>query len=351
METLALLTKLSEALGPPSWEHEVRTLVQAEWESLVDDMRTDAMGNLIGLKRGSGPAPRRSLMLAAHIDEIGLIVTSIKEGFLHIAPIGGADRRVLLGLEVVVHGHKPLRGIIGTRPPHVLSDQERKETVPWEKLFVDVGLPQEHVADLVPVGSPVSIYRQVSTLRHNLVAGKALDNRASVAALTLALESLQSRKHAWDIYAVATVQEELGTKGAVTSAFGIDPDLAIALDVTFGKQANDSKPGAFELNKGPTIGVGPNFHPQIVSRLREQAEAQEIPVQIEPLPGSSGTDAWSIQVAREGIPCGLLSIPVRYMHQPVETLALPDVERTARLLAAFMAGLEPEFMPRWEDEL
>jgi endoglucanase len=153
------------------------------------------------------------------------------------------------------------------------------------------------------------------------------------------------------VYAVATVQEEVGLKGAITSAYGVAPDLAVALDVTFGKQYNDTDPGVFELDKGPTIGVGPNLHPQVVALLKQAATEQEIPVEIEPLPGSSGTDAWAIQVAREGIACGLISIPVRYMHQPVELVATRDVERAGRLLSEFVARLEADWMPRWEDEL
>jgi endoglucanase len=176
-----------------------------------------------------------------------------------------------------------------------------------------------------------------------------LDNRASLAAATLALEALTRRTHAWDIVMVATVQEEIGSKGAVAGAYALAPQLAIALDVTFAKQHDDSGFGAFTLGKGPTIGVGPNFHPAIVERLREIAQREEIPTETEPLPGSSGTDAWGIQVAREGIPCGLISIPVRYMHQPVEVASLRDIERAGRLLADFSASLEADFTPRWED--
>ncbi|HXK43889.1 MAG TPA: M42 family metallopeptidase [Anaerolineae bacterium] len=350
MNTLELIQQLSAAIGPSGREAAVSDVLRALWEPWSDELRTDAMGNLIALQRGNGAEPRPALMSAAHMDEIALIVTGIEKGFLHVHRIGGMDRRVLLGLEVIVHGHEDLPGIIGTRPPHVLSADERGRIVPWEKLFVDVGLPHAEVVARVPIGAPISIQRPLIRLKNDLVAGKALDNRASVAVLTLALQLLRRREHAWDFYAVATVQEEVGAKGALTSAFGLDPTLAIALDVTFGKQADDSGGGTFPLDKGPTIGVGPNFHPQLVQRLRDVAKNEEIPTAIEPMPGHSGTDAWSIQTAREGIPCGLLGIPLRYMHQPVETLALRDVERTARLLAAFTASLEADYRPRWEDE-
>ncbi len=351
MNTLELIQQLSEAVGPSGREAPIGDVLHSLWGPLSDDLRTDAMGNVIALQRGSGAEPRPSLMGAAHMDENALIVTAIEEGFLHIHRIGGTDRRVLLGLEVIVHGKEDLPGIIGTRPPHVLSADERRQVVPWEKLYVDVGLPHDEVTALVPVGAPVSIRRPLIRLKNGLVAGKAMDNRASVVVLTLALQLLRRREHSWDFYAVATVQEEVGAKGALTSAFGLDPTLAIALDVTFAKQADDSGTGTFTLDKGPTVGLGPNFHPQIVQRLRDTAKSEEIYTTLETMPGHSGTDAWSIQVAREGIPCGLLSIPVRYMHQPVETISLRDMERTARLLVAFVTGLEADYRPCWEDEL
>ncbi len=350
METLTLLKNLSEAVGPSGREAPVRDEIKTLWQPLVDDLRADAMGNLVAHQRGTASSAP-ALMIAAHMDEIALIVTKIEKGFLHVHRIGGVDRRALLGLDVTVHGQHDLPGVIGTRPPHVLSAEERKKIVPWEKLFVDVGLPEDEVAARVSVGDPISIRRPLVELKHRRVAGKALDNRASVAALTLALEALRKIEHDWDVYAVATVQEEVGLKGAITGAYGVDPQMAVALDVTFAQQAADNDPGAFELDKGPTIGVGPNFHPQVVERLRAAAKQWEIPYQTEPMPRSSGTDAWGIQVAREGIPAGLLSIPIRYMHQPVETAALQDVERTGRLLAAFIGALPADYRPRWEDEL
>lgn len=352
METYALLKSLSEASGPAGYEEGIRQVVIELWEPLVDDLRTDAMGNLIAVQQGtpSDGEPRRALMGAAHMDEIGLIVTGIEREFLRVQPLGGVDRRILLGLEICVHGRRELPGVIGSRPPHVLPQSERDQAPAWHEVFVDVGLSSDEVSTLVRVGDHVTVAQPLQGLKNKRAAGKAMDNRASVAALTLALEALRDRRHAWDFYAVATVQEELGVKGAITSAYGIDPDLAIALDVTFAKQFNDSDPGAFDLGKGPTIGLGPNFHPWVVDRLKATASAEEVPMAIEALPGSSGTDAWAIQVAREGIPSGLISIPVRYMHQPVETVALKDIERAGRLLTAFAANLSMDDLPTWEEE-
>jgi endoglucanase len=225
-----------------------------------------------------------------------------------------------------------------------LPREERKKAVPMDEIFVDVGLSEEKVRELVSVGDLISIRREMSELKNRRVSGKALDDRACVAAITLSLERLQRVQHAWDVFAVATAQEETGLKGAITAAYGVAPDAAIALDVTFGEQSNVSKSDTLPLGKGPTIAIGPNFHPKLVERLKEVAKDREIPYHIDPIPGRSGTDAWAIQVTREGVPTALISVPLRYMHQPVETLAVEDIERAGRLLAAFVAESETSLL-------
>jgi putative aminopeptidase FrvX len=350
VEIIPLLRKLVRVPGLAGREHLAQELVRTLWTPLVDEIREDRLGNLIALRRGAGAEPRPRLMVAVHADEIGLVVTGIEKGFLRIARVGGVDLRVLPGLEVVVHARRDLPGVVGMRPPHVVPAEQREKPAPWQDLFVDVGLSEREVRQLVRVGDTVSFHRELVELKGGLVAGKALDNRASVAALTVALERLERVAHAWDVVAVATVQEEVGTKGALVAAYGIEPDAAIAVDATFGQQAGVSAGEAFPVGEGPTVGIGPNFHPALVKRLRSTADAHEIPYNLEPLPGHSGTDAWAIQVSREGVPTALISIPVRYMHQPVETLAVRDVERAGRLLAAFAGELEADYRPRWEDE-
>lgn len=350
METLRLLKQLSETPGLPGHEEPVRALVRDLWAPLVDEMQTDGLGSLIGRRRGFGPEPRPVLMFAAHMDEIGLRVTGIEKSFLRIARVGGTDRRVLPGTEVIVHGRRDLPGVVGMRPPHVVPPDRRDQTLPWEELFVDVGLPEEEIRNIVRVGDPISFRREAVELKNGLLTGKALDNRVSVAVVTLALGHLARAAHAWDMVAVATVQEEVGLYGAATAAFGVAPHMAVAVDVTFGRQAGVPNHQTFPLGEGVAIGVGPNFHPAVVERLKAVAEANEIPYHIDPIPGRSGTDAWAIQVSREGVPTGLVSIPLRYMHQPVETVSLKDVERAGRLLALLAAGLEADFRPRWEDE-
>jgi putative aminopeptidase FrvX len=323
-------------------------LIRSHWRPLTDEIREGNLGSLIALKKGKhGPEPHPKLMLAAHMDEIGLRVTGYEKGFLRVTRVGGTDRRVLLGQEVVVHGKRDLPGILASRPPHVLPPEARKKTIPWDKVFVDVGLPPAEVERAVDVGDVVSFRRRMLELKNGRVAGKAFDDRACVAAITLALELLQGVHHTWDVYAVATVQEEIGIKGATTAAFGVSPDLAVALDVTFAKHPGVTDPDTYPIGGGPTIGVGPNFHPDLAARLQEVAKTHEIPFLIDPVPGASGTDAWAIQVTREGIPTALVSIPLRYMHQPVELLDTQDIQRASRLLALFISGLEPEYLRQW----
>jgi len=353
VEAFSLLKQISEVNGITGFEGPARELLRQMWRPFVDEMREGKLGSLIALKKGDADGPRPKLMLAAHIDEIGLMVTGIEKGFLRITRVGGSDRRVLLGLEVTVHGRRDLPGIIAARPPHVLPAKERKKIVPWDKIFVDVGLPPEEVEQLVAVGDLISFRREMVSLKNDRAAGKALDDRACLAIVTLALEQLSRTVHAWDVFAVATVQEEIGLKGAITAAYGVAPDVAVALDVGFGSQPDAPRVYTRPLGKGPTIAVGPNFHPVLVDRLKEVADAREIPYHIVPSPGRSGTDAWAIQVTREGVPTALLSIPIRCMHQPVETLDVQDIERAKRLLAAFVAELELDFLDKlaWDTTL
>jgi putative aminopeptidase FrvX len=341
-----LLKKLSEARGVSGYEAEVRGIVAGEFGRYADDVQTDKLGNVIALKRGEGDEPRRRIMLAGHIDEIGLMVTKLDKGFLRFTSVGGFDERTLLGQEVTVHGRKDLPGIIGSRPPHVLPQEEREKTIAMDKLFIDVGMGEEGFNRLVRVGDLVTLRREFTQLKGGLVVGKSFDDRAAVAAILVCLEGLASARHAWDVYAVATVQEEVGMRGAVTSAYGLVPDAAIAIDATFGNQPGVSEAETVEMGKGPAIAFGPNVHPKLYETLVQVAKDLEIPYQVEPIPGRSGTDAWAIQVTREGIPTALLGIPLRNMHTSVETVSLKDVERTGRLMAGFIGKLYEKFMER-----
>lgn len=372
MDTLSLLRRLSETPGVAGHEHTIRPLIEAEMLPLVDELQSDSLGSLIGIKRGQtadggspigdfpesrltaddagsplDPRPQSSaprLMLAAHMDEIGLMVTGYQGAYLRLAAVGGIDNRILPGQAVTVHTTAgPLVGLIATRPPSRLASDKRDKTLPLTDLLLDLGLSETETRAQVQIGDVITLHRPVTELRNGRVAGKAMDNRASVATMLLALHLLRGRSHAWDVYAVATVQEEVGLRGAATSAFRIQPHIGIAIDMGYGEQPGLSDVETFPLGKGPSLAWGPNIHPRVHDRLMATARTHEIPVHFEPMPGHSGTDAWAIQVAHAGVATALLSIPTRYMHTPVETLALNDIERTARLLAHFIADLEVGF--------
>jgi len=336
----ALLRELCEASGVSGYEAAVQERVATAMRPYVDELRRDTMGNLIGLKRGVGEEPRRKVMLAGHVDEIGLIVTQVEKEYLRVGQVGGYDVRVLPGQEVLVHGSTPLPGVVASRPPHVLTQAERNQVTKLEELLVDVGLPPEEVKARVHVGDLVTLRVPYMALRGERVTGKAFDDRAAVVTILVCLEELARLRHTWDVYAVSTVQEEVGLRGAITSTYGISPDLGIAIDVTHGDMPGVSEADTVEVGGGPAISIGPNIHPKVYEALVETARRYEIPFQVDPVPGRSGTDAWAMQVSRSGVPTGLLGIPLRYMHNPVETLDLGDLRRIGRLMALTIARLD-----------
>ncbi|MBZ0303450.1 MAG: M20/M25/M40 family metallo-hydrolase [Anaerolineae bacterium] len=346
------LKALVEAHAPSGHEGPVRELIRSAWADLTDDLEQDGLGSLIGIKRATDPLnPPRRIMLAAHMDEIGMLVRDVVEGFIYVHRISGVDNRVMPAQTVMVHGARPLPGIVATVPPHLLKAEQRSKYASFDELIIDVGLPPAEVADLVHIGDLITVDVPMLELQGNRVAGKAMDDRACVAAVTVCLHHLKGMRHRWDVYAAATTQEETGLYGARTAAYHIRPDVAIALDVTFAPQPGVEADSTAEMGGGPGIGVGPNFHPGLYKKLREVADQNEIKIQDDIIPGASGTDAWAIQVALEGIPTALLEVPVRNMHSPVETLDLKDIERAGRWMALFIAGLDADFLAAidWQD--
>jgi endoglucanase len=343
-ELLPLLKSLITTPGLSGYETPIRKVIEAVWQPITDELSVSPLGSLHGLKNGVGSEPRPTILIAAHMDAIGLMVTSIVDGFLRVTEVGGLDARVLPGQLVTVHGKQDLPGVIVQPPAHLLPAAVRKGPVPLKFLLVDTGLRPQRINRLVRIGDLISFSQEPIQLQSDTLAGRSLDNRASVAALTLCLEELQSRNHAWDIWAVATTREEEGLGGAKTSAFQLRPDLAIAVDVTWGKSPGTPEHKTFPLDKGPTLGWGPNIHPGLHRAFKQVAENLEIPYAVEVMPGHSGTDAFSIQVATEGIPTMVVTIPLRYMHTPVEVVALKDIQRAARLLSEFIANLDIDFM-------
>jgi len=346
-QTTELLKRLSLAIGVSGYSgpKNVHNAIAAEMEPYVDRFERDRIGSVVGFKEGQQDQPefekRRKVMLAAHLDEIGAVVTQVDEGFLRFTQIGGLDDRVLMGQEVIVHGQRDLPGLIGSVPPHLLPPNESNNTVDQAKMHIDVGLQPRQVKKLVQVGDRVSFARTPDELLNGLLSGKAMDNRASVAAMIVCLQELNKLNHQWDVYLVATADEEWGSfVGATTQAYAIHPDVAIVLDVTFA----DVDEIEVELNAGPVIGLGPSNHPVLRQHLLEICENLELKYQSEVMPSGAGTDAYAIEISREGVPTIVISLPSRYMHSPVEVVQPKDVERIGRLIAHFIAGLDETFV-------
>jgi endoglucanase len=350
-EILPFLKSLISASGLSGHETPVRALIEEAWRPLTDHLTTSPLGSLHGLKRGSGPEPRPGILLAAHMDAIGLMVSGIAGEFLQVAEVGGLDARVLPGQLVTVHGREDLPGVIVQPPAALLPAEAQNGPVSLKYLLVDTGLHARQLRERVRIGDLISFAQRPLELRGETLAGHSLDNRASVAAVTQCLQELQGRMHAWDVWAVATVQEEETMGGARTSAFQLRPQLAVAIDVTWAKGPGAPDHKTFPLGKGPTLGWGPNIHPALHKAFKELADRLEIPNAVEVMPRHSGTDAFAIQVAAEGIPTMVISIPLRYMHTPVEVIALKDVIRTGHLLAEFIAQLGVDFMDQltWDE--
>jgi tetrahedral aminopeptidase len=350
-EILPFLKTLISAPGLSGHEAPVRRLIEDAWRPLTDELHVSRLGSLHGLRRGSATEPRPGLLLAAHMDAIGLMVTGVVDGFLRVTEIGGLDPRVLPGQLVTVHGRQELPGLLVQPPAHLLPPDVGDETVPISYLLVDVGLRPRQVEGLVRPGDLVSYAQPPLELSGDYLVGHSLDNRASVAAVTQCLMELQNRQLQWDLWAVATTQEEETLGGALTSAFQLRPALAVAIDVTFASSPGSSGHRTFPLGKGITLGTGANIHPKMYDAFKDLADRLEIPYKPEFMPRYSGTDAIGLQITAEGIPTMVLSIPLRYMHTPVEMISLKDIARAGRLLAEFAAALDEKFMEKlvWDD--
>lgn len=334
-----LIKKLSDMRGISGYEYRISNEIKRMFEPFCDDVKTDALGNIIAVKKCGKENPMK-ILIEAHCDEIGLMVKDIDEkGFLTIVNVGGVDPRILPSLEVVVHGKRDVKGIIGAKPPHIQSAGEERKSFLMKDMAVDTGLGAEEVKKIISVGDSITIAQSCGELLPGQFSGKSLDDRASIAAVLRVMENLGKIKLNADVYAVASVQEEVGGYGAMTAAFGIEPDLAVAIDVCHGITPDNSY-CAYEVGCGAVVTCGPNIHPKIFKRLMDTAQKYNIKTEIDADGGDTGTDAWVMQVVREGIPTGLLSIPLKYMHTSVETISVSDAEAVAALLTFFIQDID-----------
>lgn len=336
------LRSLLDLPGLSGYEKPASEIIAKKWQPLVDEISTSTLGSLHGLRKttGSGKAPR--IMIATHMDAIGLMVTKIEHGLLHFTHVGGVDPRILPGQAVIVHGQRELHGIVQLIPDRLLDSHSAGNAPDYKFLFVDVGLPEKEIINLVKPGDLISFAQKSFEMDGGYVAGHSLDNRASVAALTICLEELRQIELAWDVFAVASIKEETGGIGALTSAFAIRPDIAVTIDVTFAKGPGSTDYRSFPLGKGPTIGVGANIHPVLVDAFKKLAKEMDLPHGMEMMARSSGTDSMMMQITAEGIPNMVLGVPIRYMHTSVELVSVNDIYRTGRLLARFISQLKTD---------
>lgn len=334
---MELLKKLSQTPGISGREERIRALIKEELEKLADEVKVDAIGNVIAFKKGKSGG--KKVMISGHMDEIGFIVSQIEGGFLRLSPVGGLDPRNLVAQRVVVHGRKDLRGIMmpAIKPVHIMTAEEAKAPLKISDLYVDLGLTQEETEKLVRIGDPVTIDREFIEFGAN-VSGKAMDDRAGVWVMIEALR--QVKEHEVDIYAVASVQEEVGLRGATAGAYGIRPDIGVALDVTLAVDG----PGSSKQFQVTALGEGAAIkimdsasisNYKLVDFMRSLAEENQIKYQMEILP-RGGTDAGAIERVQTGCPVITLSVPTRHVHSNVETINKEDIKNTAALLAKFL---------------
>lgn len=339
-ETLENFCSLS---GPSGFENAVVQYAVTLMKPLMDEVYIDRFGNAVGILRCGKPEAKK-LLLASHLDEIGLITTGTEDGFLHFATIGGVDSRMLPNRELTIMTDPPLFGVVSCLPPHVLSKEEMNQSIPIENLRIDVGFSPSETEKRVPVGTPITFRKTGFSLGEDTFCGKSLDDRSCFLSLLMAVELLKGKTLDTDLYILGSSREETNSGGASVGAFSISPDACIAVDVTHAKTPDGGpKNQDCKLGLGPAIAMGPNMTRRMTKHLFEIAKEKNISVQTEIVEGNSYSDAWMMQVAREGIATALVSLPMRYMHTPIETIRLCDVEKLAELLAAFAEN------PSWKE--
>jgi putative aminopeptidase FrvX len=347
---LAFFKTILATPSPSGYESPLQQVVREYVAPFADEVTGDLHGNVMAVRN---PGAERRVMLAGHCDQIGLIVQYIdSDGYLFIQGIGGWDPQMLVGQRTTIWTDGgPVFGVIGRKPIHLLTEEERKQVPKLKDLWLDIGAAnKEEAENLVRVGDAVTVELAYREMQNGRVASPAMDDKCGLWVVMEALRRIDAQKLRWAVYAVSTVQEEVGLRGARTSAFGIDPHVGVAVDVTHATDCptiEKKEEGDIALGKGPVIERGPNMNPKVVRRLIETAKAHEIPLQISASGKATGTDANSIQVNRAGVATGLVSIPNRYMHSPVEVIALGDMDRAADLLARFCESLgdDEDFRP------
>jgi putative aminopeptidase FrvX len=344
--------ELIEAPSPSGFEQPAQRVIRKALADVADDVRTDVMGNVVAHVKGPEGAPR--LMLAGHCDEIGFMVKYVDDqGFLFFAPIGGVDAHLVPGQRVTIHATDgPLAGVVGKRPIHQIEAKDRETVVPFKSQFIDIGCSsKDETAKLVSIGDPVTFRVGVERLQGTRLTSRAFDDKMGAFIVAQVLKEVRRQNcMTVDLHGVSTVQEEVGLRGGATSAYGVQPDIGIAVEVGFASDypgADHKDLGEVSLGKGPVIARGPNINPVLFDLLKKTAEEENIPCQIMGIPRATGTDANVMQLVHGGVATALISIPLRYMHTPVEVLDWADLEGAVKLLSALCSRITKDhsFVP------
>ncbi len=344
-DSLSFLKNLLQTPSPSGFERPVQDVVRSWAGSYAEEVRTDRHGNVIAVLHPSGQ-PR--IMLAGHCDQIALMVQHIDDnGFLYVQPIGGWDMQILLGQNLTVWTREgPVPAVVSRRAPHLLTNEERNKVPQFTDIWLDIGVKDRKEAEtLCTPGDPVTLELGFRDMRNRLVTSPGLDDKVGVWTVMETLRLLHGRPLQAAVYCVSTVQEEIGLRGATTSSYGVHPAIGIAVDVCHATDTpgNDKKQlGDTRLSAGPAVFRGPNINPRVFEALEKTAKDHEIPVQVRGSPRATGTDANVMQLSRDGVATGLIGIPNRYMHSPVEVVSLEDMERAARLLSEFCLAVTPQ---------
>ncbi|MDR1413095.1 MAG: M42 family metallopeptidase [Actinomycetes bacterium] len=343
---LAFLKELVEAPSPSGFEEPAAAVLREHLTGVVDEVETDVLGSVHGILRGKDAAAP-SVMLAGHIDEVGLMVSYIMpEGYLSAMMIGGVDSAILPGLRVDVHtADGPLLGVLGRKPIHLIERDERDKVTKLEKLFIDVGLPADEVKARVRIGDPVTVHVGLEEFGDDLVVSRALDDKMGAWICARVAEEVKAAGGAaGDLIVAGTIQEEIGLRGGQTSAYAANPDIFIAVEVGHATDYPDIDKrsyGEMIVGKGPSFGRGPNINKEVLRRLEAAATEAGVGYQFNAEPGATGTDANTAQIARGGIATALVSIPNRYMHTPTEVVSLRDLDACVKILTRFVLDLQP----------
>ncbi|MDD5529819.1 MAG: M42 family metallopeptidase [bacterium] len=348
-ESLDFLRSFINSVSPSGFEGEARKIWKDRTKKFTDEVFTDVHGNAMGVLNKTGK-PR--IMLAGHMDEIGYMVKYInKDGFIYFSLIGGFDLHLLPGERVWINTSKgKILGVIGRPPIHLLKEEQRKKIADIGDLFIDIGVKTKAEAEkLVSIGDPAVPAVEFEVLNKDRVVARGFDDKGGAFIVSEVLRNLSKKKIKSSVFGVATVQEEIGLRGATTSAFRVSPDVGIAIDVTFASDypGTEEKNGDIKIGKGPVISRGPNINHKVFEILVDVAKKEKIPYQIDAAPRGTGTDANAIQLTKEGVAAGLVSIPNRYMHSPVELVSLNDIENIVKLLTGFIMRIDEKtnFIP------